>query len=255
MLSPPLSRSLYSCPRLVPVWLHVALLPLSFTSPAFMCSPAPRALPSSCNLSCWFQKLASPADEKWNGVSWIEPISSSLVKISRGSLERMLCVKEPAKWRNTVGGFIIIFLLLCMYNDCPHYQTQDDVHNYITPDATEPGASIVHYSWCLFDNTFVWLVCLFEVSDRLANVVFLQITLHTLRWRFSYWRGQRTIYNVFEHYRQNERNFLPRDRAKLFRSFPHIIWIMCNFEKQWDLVVNKIWGLMEGRASVIACRH
>ena len=73
-------------------------------------------------------KTGKPADEKWNGVGWREPISSSLVKISWGSLERMLCVKEPAKWQNTAGGFIIIFSLLCMYNDCPHYKTQDDVH-------------------------------------------------------------------------------------------------------------------------------
>lgn len=117
-------------------------------------------------------KTGKSTDEKWNGVGWREPISSSLVKISWGSLERMLCVKEPAKWQNTVGGFIIIFSLLCMYNDCPHYKTQDDVHNYITPDSTETGASIVHYSWCLFDNMVIFFICSFEMNDWLSDGIF-----------------------------------------------------------------------------------
>lgn len=133
-------------------------------------------------------KTGKSADEKWNGVGWREPISSSLVKISWGSLERMLCVKEPAKWQNTVGGFIIIFSLLCMYNDCPHYKTQDDVHNYITPDSTETGASIVHYSWCLFDNTVIFFL-------------FVQITLHTIRWHLLINMVViHTMYSMFVHY-------------------------------------------------------
>lgn len=83
-----------------------------------------------------------------SGMEWVEESQFPwLVKISRGSLKRMRCVKEPAKWQNTVGEFIIIFLLLCMYNDCPHCRTQDAVHNYITPDSTETGACILHFTW------------------------------------------------------------------------------------------------------------
>lgn len=115
-----------------------------------LCAPPLLFRPHPRNLSCWFQKTGKSADEKRNRVGWKEPISSSRVKISRGSLERMLCVKEPAKWQNTVGGFIIIFSLYCMYNDCPHYKTPNDAHSYITPDSKDKGASILHQHLMLF---------------------------------------------------------------------------------------------------------
>lgn len=147
-------------------------------------------------------KTGKSTDEKWNGVGWREPISSSLVKISPGSLERMLCVKEPAKWQNTVGGFIIIFSLLCMYNDCPHYKTQDDVHNYIPPDGTETGASILHYTWCVFENMVVFLY-LFIWNERLTfKHDILQITLHTVRWHLliNVVYIMHMMYNMFVHF-------------------------------------------------------
>lgn len=160
-LSPPTSV-LQSCPHLVSVYLH-------FTPPRVPAYfPAFHVPPCSCSalILQFFMLVSKPASPqmKWSRVGWREPISSSHVKISRGSLERMLCVKEPAKWQNTVGRFIIIFLLLCTYNDCPHYKIQDDVHNYITLDSSETGASIVCCSWCLFDNSLMYFcifLCLF----------------------------------------------------------------------------------------------
>lgn len=163
----------------------VSLSSFPFGSTSF-CSPLCTLLSLTFLLSCALLLLFCPrppifhvdfqtgksTDEKGNGVGWREPISLSLVKISRGSLERMLCVKEPAKWQNTVGGFIIIFSLLCMYNDCPHYKTQIDVHNYVTPDSIETGASIIHYCWCLFDNVLIFYISSSKMTDWLPNGVF-----------------------------------------------------------------------------------
>lgn len=141
-------------------------------------------------------RTGGSTDEKWNGVGWREPISWSLVKISWGSLERMLCVKELAKWQNTVGGSIIIFLLLCMYNDCPHYKTQDDVHNYITPDSTETGASIVHYSWFPFDKNSPFLF--HSTVDYSQTFHILRNRMHTVRCRFliNLVNSIHTVYNI-----------------------------------------------------------
>lgn len=161
-----------------------------------MCTPACSALILKSFML--ISKLASP--QMKSGMESVE--ESQFPRLLRrlaeaGSLERMLCVKELAKWQNTVGGFIIIFLLLCMYNDCPHYKTQDDVHNYITPDSAETGASIIHYSWYLFDNMVIF--CSFEMTDWLSNMWYFA---NNIRWHLliNVVNIIHTVYNMFVRY-------------------------------------------------------
>lgn len=102
---------------------------------AFMCSPA-LALSLTLESFMLISKLASR--QKKSGMESVE----------ESQFPRLLWRLAEAHWNvcfvlknlpndRTVGGFIIIFLLHCMYNDCPHYKTQDDVHNYITLDGSE----------------------------------------------------------------------------------------------------------------------